>query len=55
MSCNFYVILNSISVLSGQLEGDNERLFAKVTLFTVKKISAISNPGQLDQQASLTH
>ena len=35
----FYVLFNSISVISGQCSDDNERLSAMKTPFTVEKIS----------------
>ena len=35
----FYVLFNSISVISGRSLGDNEMLCANGTLFTVDKIS----------------
>ena len=36
----FYVLFNSISVISGQRAGDNERLRAMKTPLTIKKISS---------------
>ena len=38
----FYILFNSISVISGQLEGDNARLCAMEPFFTVGKISTSS-------------
>ena len=35
----FYVLFNSISVISGRCLGDNERLLCNGTSFTVEKIS----------------
>ena len=39
MTC-FYVLFNSFSVISGQWEGDNERVFA-MFLFKVDRISTL--------------
>ena len=39
----FYVLSNSFSVISGQCEGDIEKLYAIIrTLFTIQKIAAFS-------------
>ena len=51
----FYVRFNSISVIPGQKEGDNERLLTMELRLRVKKIPTSereSNLGPLYQQAS---
>ena len=41
----FYVLFNSISVISGRWADDNERLCTIETLFTIEKISASGGDG----------
>ena len=39
----FYALFNSISVMSGQWEGDNERFYAMYTMFMIEKISSLTS------------
>ena len=48
----FYILFNSISVMSGRWAGDNERLCV-MEPFTAEKIP--TSRGPLDQQASVVH
>ena len=49
----FYVLLNSISVISGQWANDNERLYAMETRLRLGRYrpERDSNPGPLNQYA----
>ena len=38
-----YILFNIISIISGRLQGDNERLYSMETPFTIEKISASGN------------
>ena len=42
MTCGFYILCNSISVISGRWKGDNERQFAMKCLFTVGKVAPLA-------------
>ena len=50
----FYILFNSISVISGRFEIDNERLCAMEPCLRLAKfrLERGSNAGPLDQQAS---
>ena len=51
----FYTVFNSISVISGWLEDDNERLCTMELCVWLRRyhLEQASNPWPLDQQASI--